>query len=118
MLGDRLLTSDSVTVNGVFMCNKTLGGPIYDAYCNNETDEALCKYFEENDVVNVAGIPGLASGIVNGKESPAVSCVINPVLRSSPCSTCAACLCCCLVRGKAVLEVQTCSVGYRNGNKY
>ncbi|XP_064611354.1 solute carrier family 12 member 4-like isoform X2 [Liolophura sinensis] len=65
MLGDRLLTREFVTDNGVFMCNKTDNGPIYMAYCVNETDEALCKFYEENDVVNAPGIPGLASGIVN-----------------------------------------------------
>ncbi|KAK7498877.1 hypothetical protein BaRGS_00009969 [Batillaria attramentaria] len=67
MLGERLLTSDSVTVNGTMMCIKNITGPIHQHYCelvNATTEEYHCdEYFTNNEARLLKGIPGLGSGI-------------------------------------------------------
>ncbi|XP_046563386.1 solute carrier family 12 member 4-like isoform X9 [Haliotis rubra] len=63
VLGDRLLTSDSVMVNGTFFCEKNISSAIYHNYCgvNNNTGDA-CEYYNKNEVHQLKGIPGIASG--------------------------------------------------------
>mgnify|MGYP000299535455 CR=1 FL=1 len=60
MLGDRLLTLSSVSVNGTMMCTKNESGPIYGNYCNNIT--GCDPYFLANNVSVIPGMPGVASG--------------------------------------------------------
>ena len=67
-LGERLLTSASVTVDGVMVCIKNESGPIFHHFCNVGLNETKCDpYFTENDVYTKPGIPGLASGVFHGK---------------------------------------------------
>ncbi|XP_067651293.1 solute carrier family 12 member 4-like isoform X2 [Haliotis asinina] len=63
VLGDRLLTSDSVMVNGTFFCEKNISSSIYHNYCgvNNNTGDA-CEYYNKHEVHQLKGIPGIASG--------------------------------------------------------
>ncbi|XP_046375241.1 solute carrier family 12 member 4-like isoform X2 [Haliotis rufescens] len=63
VLGDRLLTSESVMMNGTFFCEKNTSSSIYQHYCgvNNNTGDA-CEYYNKNEVLKLKGIPGLASG--------------------------------------------------------
>ncbi|KAL5021310.1 hypothetical protein ScPMuIL_000465, partial [Solemya velum] len=67
-LGDRLLTSVSVMMNGTMMCTKNESGPIYNHYChtvikNNGTDTICDDYFLSHTTRLVAGIPGMASEV-------------------------------------------------------
>ncbi|XP_076449230.1 solute carrier family 12 member 4-like [Babylonia areolata] len=67
LLGDRLLTLESVTENGTMMCTKNRTGPIYHHYCsliNTTTMEYKCdEYFDTHETALLKGIPGLGSGI-------------------------------------------------------
>ena len=67
MLGERLLTLDSVTLNGTLMCTKNSTGPIYQHYCelvNTTMGEYKCdEYFESHETKLLKAIPGLGSGI-------------------------------------------------------
>lgn len=70
-LGDRLLTSASVFMNGTMMCTKNESGPLYSHYCstvmkNNGTDTICDDYFLSHTTRIVAGIPGLASDVFTG----------------------------------------------------
>jgi hypothetical protein len=70
-LGDRLLTSDSVTVDGVMMCIKNSTGPIYKKFCHLDGNETTCdQFFKENVAYTKPGIPGLASNVFQGKLYP------------------------------------------------
>ncbi|KAK3754150.1 hypothetical protein RRG08_024223 [Elysia crispata] len=66
MLGDRLLTQDSVMLNGTMMCTKDVMGPIFHHYCvdQSNTSEA-CDYFNNpnTEARLVKAIPGMPSGI-------------------------------------------------------
>ncbi|XP_041375746.1 solute carrier family 12 member 4-like [Gigantopelta aegis] len=66
VLGDRLLDSDSVMLNGSFYCVKNESSPIYQHYCvdNNFTGDA-CDYYNNDDNVarTMKGIPGITSGV-------------------------------------------------------
>ncbi|XP_077977360.1 solute carrier family 12 member 4-like [Glandiceps talaboti] len=63
VLGERLLTQDSVTQDGKIMCTDNETGPIYSSYCNeNNNDTDACNYFLENQAKAISGIPGIASG--------------------------------------------------------
>ncbi|XP_053401890.1 solute carrier family 12 member 6-like isoform X2 [Mercenaria mercenaria] len=63
-LGERLLTSDSVTVDGVMMCIKNETGPIFKKYCHVGENETTCDpYFEDNPAYTKPGIPGLTSNV-------------------------------------------------------
>ena len=72
MLGDRLLTLDSVTLNGSMMCTKNVTGPIHQHYChlvNQTTQEFECdEYFDSHETMLLKGIPGLGSGIFTSKK--------------------------------------------------
>ena len=70
MLGDRLLDSQSVTVNGTFYCVKNESSPIYQRYCvdNNFTADACDFYRDKDNKANIVkGIPGLTSGVFYGE---------------------------------------------------
>ena len=71
MLGDRLLTLDSVTMNGTMMCTKNVTGPIHQLYChqvNKTSDEYECdEFFNKHETSILKGIPGLGSGIFISK---------------------------------------------------
>ena len=68
-LGERLLTSSSVTVDGVMMCIKNETGPIFQKYCTVGPNETTCDtYFKEHDTYTKPGIPGLASGVFSGNH--------------------------------------------------
>ncbi|XP_052816164.1 solute carrier family 12 member 6-like isoform X2 [Mya arenaria] len=65
-LGDRLLTSASVTLDGEMMCIKNETAPIYHKYCHLVGNETECDpYFTANEMYTKSGIPGLASGVFN-----------------------------------------------------
>lgn len=70
LLGDRLLTSDSLQLNGSMFCNKSDIGPMYQSYCGNldpnmtdENNDPDCRYFNEHEAKMIPGIPGIASGV-------------------------------------------------------
>ncbi|XP_064639994.1 solute carrier family 12 member 4-like isoform X3 [Lineus longissimus] len=65
MLGDRLLTEASITVNGTRMCTGNDTGPIFANFCPvNENGSFGCDpYFLEHDVKDIPGIPGLGGGV-------------------------------------------------------
>lgn len=68
-LGDRLLTSASVTVDGIMMCNKNETGPIYKKYCPVGENKTTCDpYFTASQAYTKPGIPGLASNVFHGNE--------------------------------------------------
>ncbi|ESO89777.1 hypothetical protein LOTGIDRAFT_124507 [Lottia gigantea] len=65
VLGDRLLTSESVKVNGTIWCTKNKTGPIFNHYCHEDNGTTICDHYfvqESNEARLVRGIPGLASG--------------------------------------------------------
>ncbi|XP_069112002.1 solute carrier family 12 member 4-like isoform X2 [Argopecten irradians] len=67
MLGDRLMSSKIVEVNGTFLCSKNpnISGGIFSSYCNvfNGTTDCKGDYFEEHSARIIPGIPGLSSGV-------------------------------------------------------
>ncbi|XP_025076500.1 solute carrier family 12 member 4-like isoform X4 [Pomacea canaliculata] len=67
LLGDRLLTMESVMRNGTMMCTKNVTGPIHDNYCqilNASAGTYVCdSYFNDHNTSILKGIPGLASGV-------------------------------------------------------
>uniref|UniRef100_A0A0L8IEC7 Amino acid permease/ SLC12A domain-containing protein n=1 Tax=Octopus bimaculoides TaxID=37653 RepID=A0A0L8IEC7_OCTBM len=63
IMGDRLLTLESVTANGSIWCDKNISGPIYAHYCGDGNTSDSCNYFFANQVRYVPGIPGIASGL-------------------------------------------------------
>ncbi|KAK6186052.1 hypothetical protein SNE40_008163 [Patella caerulea] len=64
VLGDRLLTSESIRLNGTSMCTKNESGPIFQHYCKMDNNTPVCDdYFKNNEAKWVRGIPGLASGV-------------------------------------------------------
>ena len=65
-LGERLLTSSSVTVDGVMMCIKNESGPIFHKYCTLGNETVCDPYFDEHDVYTKPGLPGLGSGVFAG----------------------------------------------------
>ena len=67
-LGERLLTSSSVTVDGVMMCIKNDTGPIYHKYCPGPNETSCDPYFTDNPTYTKPGIPGLASDVFQGNN--------------------------------------------------
>ncbi|XP_029645952.1 solute carrier family 12 member 4 isoform X2 [Octopus sinensis] len=63
IMGERLLTLESVTANGSIWCDKNISGPIYAHYCGDGNTSDSCNYFYANQVRYVPGIPGIASGL-------------------------------------------------------
>ena len=69
-LGERLLTSSSVTVDGVMMCTKNETGPIFHNFCKVGVNSTDCDSQFAKPAYTKPGIPGLASGVFSGKSSP------------------------------------------------
>ncbi|GAB1599326.1 solute carrier family 12 member 4-like isoform X2 [Argonauta hians] len=63
IVGDRLLTLESVTINGSIWCDKNISGPIYSHYCGDGNTSESCNYFQSHDVRYVPAIPGITSGL-------------------------------------------------------
>ncbi|KAL8569207.1 hypothetical protein ACOMHN_051887 [Nucella lapillus] len=57
-LGDRLLSSNELTVNGTLQCHKNPGGPLYRAMCPNAS--SCGSYFLEHQAELRPAIPGLS----------------------------------------------------------
>ena len=65
-LGDYLISSDAITLNGTQMCTKSPSGPLFKLWCKNES---LCDpYFTQHDVEERAGVPGLSVHLFKGCE--------------------------------------------------
>ncbi|CAG5136232.1 unnamed protein product, partial [Candidula unifasciata] len=64
-LGDRLLTQQSVMLNGSVFCSKNESGPIFQHYCGDDNSSESCQYFSDPNVLTrtVKAIPGLFSGV-------------------------------------------------------
>ncbi|XP_021354279.1 solute carrier family 12 member 4-like isoform X2 [Mizuhopecten yessoensis] len=66
-LGDRLMSSKIVEVNGTFMCSKSpnISGGIFSTYCTvfNGTTDCRGDYLEDHQAKTIPGIPGLGSGV-------------------------------------------------------
>ncbi|XP_052060467.1 solute carrier family 12 member 4-like isoform X2 [Mytilus californianus] len=64
-LGDRLLTSSVSYINDSMYCNKNNDSRIYAKYCNLQGNVTVCDdYFNEHETNVMAGIPGIASGVI------------------------------------------------------
>ncbi|XP_060063125.1 solute carrier family 12 member 4-like [Ylistrum balloti] len=67
VLGNRLMSSKVVEVNGTFMCSKSpnISGGIFSSYCSvfNGTTDCRGDFFEEHSAKTIPGIPGLGSGV-------------------------------------------------------
>ena len=67
-LGDRLLTSASVTVDGVMQCTKNQSGPLFHKFCEMINNTATCDpFFDASETYTKPGIPGLTSDVFSGK---------------------------------------------------
>lgn len=73
VLGDRLLTLESVTYNGSVWCDKNITGPVYAHYCGNGNNTDSCNYFYANNLRYVPGIPGITSGLFGSNAFSAYS---------------------------------------------
>ncbi|CAH1779571.1 unnamed protein product [Owenia fusiformis] len=71
LLGDRLLTFESVSLDGVMYCTKdakisntsNTTAPLYSKWCKKVNGTDVCDdYFTNNEAHTIKGIPGLASG--------------------------------------------------------
>lgn len=63
-LGNRLLSSDVVNVEGKMMCTKDPSGPIFRHWCTQRGNHSECDpYFENNEAELKAAVPGLKGGV-------------------------------------------------------
>uniref|UniRef100_A0A672M4E7 Solute carrier family 12 member 4 n=1 Tax=Sinocyclocheilus grahami TaxID=75366 RepID=A0A672M4E7_SINGR len=73
MLGNRTLVRDLFDVCGktVVVGNDTVPSQLWKNFCSSENSSSThCdEYFLQNNVTEIQGIPGLASGIINGKDT-------------------------------------------------
>ncbi len=73
MLGNRTLVRDLFDVCGktVVVGNDTVPSQLWKNFCSSEnSSSAHCdEYFLQNNVTEIQGIPGLASGIIKGKDT-------------------------------------------------
>lgn len=71
MLGNRTLVRDLFDVCGktVVVGNNTVYSQLQKNFCSSENSSDHCdEYFLQNNVTEIQGIPGLASGIIKGKD--------------------------------------------------
>lgn len=73
MLGNRTLARDLFDVCGktVVVGNDTVPSQLWKNFCSSEnSSSAHCdEYFLQNNVTEIQSIPGLASGIIKGKDT-------------------------------------------------
>lgn len=72
MLGNRTLARDlfDVCAKTVVEGNETVPSKLWRNFCSSENGSSFhCdEYFAQNNVTEIQGIPGLASGIIRGKN--------------------------------------------------
>lgn len=82
MLGNRTLVRDlfDVCVKTELRGNETAPSKLWENFCgsNNASSPHCDEYFDQNNVTEIQGIPGLASGIIRGEE--ALNCQNDVVL--------------------------------------
>lgn len=82
MLGNRTLVRDLFDVCGktVVVGNETVTSKLWKNFCSSEnSSSAHCdEYFFQNNVTEIPGIPGLASGIIKGKDTLVWSTACHP----------------------------------------
>ena len=62
------MTSSVSYVNGSMYCNKNNDSIIYSRYCKVGVNETICDdYFNEHETKVIAGIPGIASGVIKSE---------------------------------------------------
>lgn len=73
MLGNRTLVRDLFDVcdKKVVVGNETVPSKLWKNFCSSEnSSSAHCdEYFSQNNVTEIPGIPGLASGIIKGRNT-------------------------------------------------
>lgn len=70
MLGNRTLVRDfDVCAKTVVQGNYTVPSNLSEKFCplGNMSSAQCDEYFSQNNVTEIQGIPGLASGIIRGK---------------------------------------------------
>lgn len=85
MLGNRTLTRDhfDVCAKTTIVGNTTVATKLWELFCHssNLTTDNCDEYFLLNNVTEIAGIPGAASGILKGMiQSTVGSKEINPLV--------------------------------------
>lgn len=72
MLGNRTLVRDlfDVCTKTVLVGNETVPSKLWRNFCSSENGSSFhCdEYFAQNNVTEIQGIPGLASGIIQGRK--------------------------------------------------
>lgn len=72
MLGNRTLVRDlfDVCAKTVLVGNETTPSKLWSNFCSSENGSSFhCdEYFAQNNVTEIQGIPGLASGIIRGRK--------------------------------------------------
>lgn len=64
--------------------NETVTTKLWTSFCDSEYLNATCdKYFVNNNVTEIQGIPGVTSGILAGKKTRMMMAVLNLVSISS-----------------------------------
>lgn len=71
MLGNRTLVRDlfDVCAKTVLEGNETVPSKLWRNFCTSDNGSFHCdEYFGQNNVTEIQGIPGMASGIIRGKN--------------------------------------------------
>lgn len=72
LLGNRTLSRHGfdVCAKVVQVGNETIGSQLWGLFCSSRFLNATCdEYFEQNNVTEIQGIPGAASGLIQGRRS-------------------------------------------------
>lgn len=83
MLGNRTLVRDLFDVcdKKVVVGNETFPSKLWKNFCSSEnSSSAHCdEYFAQNNVTEIPGIPGLASGIIKGRDT----CLVHSMVKKT-----------------------------------